>query len=384
MLTARTGAELTAFVAAHQRNPHAPGPGPRGRRALPCVHEEAIREPCPSCSYEAGQGRHVRGCALHETCTREVVSDRVQACSECPDYVPDVPAWDRRAPLRFDHTTLHPHLPGKRFNPALVADGAGYVFAWRDGWAGSDIWLCRLDRDFRPVGDPVKPNLSHPAANYGREDPQLFVFGGRLHMAFVGVRGGSRRSFADQTHVLYTEIRPDLTAGAVLHPHPPGVQPGRWEKNWEWFEHGDQLYAVYSISPHRVLKVTGDACEWAANTLYPHRWTGGEQRGGTSPARVGDEWWCFFHDSIGARKLYRVGLYTFEDEPPFRVKRFIPYPIAAANLTQAHDNYCDVIFPRGAVRSGDDWLLSCGVHDRWSEIHALRHADLEKQLVPVS
>ncbi|MDY3555298.1 hypothetical protein R5W24_004439 [Gemmata sp. JC717] len=50
----------------------------------PCHHETgAVLEYCTTCNEEA---RHVRGCDLHERCTRGYVSDKVQACDRCPQY----------------------------------------------------------------------------------------------------------------------------------------------------------------------------------------------------------------------------------------------------------------------------------------------------------
>lgn len=53
---------------------------------VPCVHEGAIIEFCPTCS---GELRHVRDCAIHDRCTRGVVSAAVRACATCADYQPE-------------------------------------------------------------------------------------------------------------------------------------------------------------------------------------------------------------------------------------------------------------------------------------------------------
>lgn len=83
-------------------------PVPVGRVALPvlapCAHEGRVIEHCQTCSGSKGEGRHVRFC-LHpspsdedrDTCTRAYVSDKVQACVNCPDYTPGVEdAYERR------------------------------------------------------------------------------------------------------------------------------------------------------------------------------------------------------------------------------------------------------------------------------------------------
>lgn len=66
--------------------------GDRPRVRLPCIHEGPVVEACKTCG--GAEDRHVRAClhpdpsADRDTCTRAFVSDRVQACSACPDYAP--------------------------------------------------------------------------------------------------------------------------------------------------------------------------------------------------------------------------------------------------------------------------------------------------------
>lgn len=54
-------------------------------RALPCLYEGAVQEWCHTCPATA-EGKHVRACDLHDSCTRETVSDRVRSCAMCDDY----------------------------------------------------------------------------------------------------------------------------------------------------------------------------------------------------------------------------------------------------------------------------------------------------------
>lgn len=356
-------------------------PGVRPVGSAACAFEGTVLEVCTACG--ANESRHVRECDVHGKCTRGVVSGRVRACASCRDYTPELPPWsDHSRPREFDHLNLYPRLPGRRFNPGLVKWGSEYAFCWRDGWRGSNLWACRLTPALCPDGPPVRLELAHPEANYGREDPQLFTFRGRLHVAFVGVVGGGRG--ATRTAVLYARLSDDFRMEAIFAPRFPGMDPRRWEKNWSWFESGGELHAVYSISPHRVLRVSGSHAEFVAESeSFP--WEGGEPRGGASPVLIGNEFWSFFHDSVhppgGGKKVYRVGLYCFESEPPFRPIRYRPRPVAEADREAENDNYCHVLFPRGASPCGPEWLLSCGVHDRRSRIISISHNDLENSLV---
>lgn len=445
-------------------------------------------------------------------------------------------------PVRFDESNLAPGRPGKRFNSSIIDWQGEYLLAWRDGWSGSEIWLCRLDRLFRPKGESVKLDLMHwPDANYGREDPRLFLHGAALHIAYIGVVGGDQIWHTNQ---LYARIGDDLKVEKIFSVQYP--KRNLWEKNWQFFSHDGQLYAIYSIAPHKILKIDGERAELVYETQTPAPWSGGECRGGTPPmlirakqpnpkkimvrnrARVerktdwpgsyvvismydyhghpptipqtdrlrgvlslrfqdfdpvrreyqkdekyqntlvsemwmrpehgrqiwdflnrhadvdtivvhcnaavsrspavamavadclglgrpvidwyndcegkidpsrevnnahvyqvcksewkppaADEYHSFFHASTeqNGHRVYHMGHYTFEAKTPFRVKSITPEPMLWANQeTRPGDQYSSVIFPCGAILRDDHWIVSCGIHDRWTELHVFyqKHVD---------
>lgn len=289
------------------------------------------------------------------------------------------PSW----PIRFDEHNLWPGVRGKRFNPSLLRWGQGYLFCARNGWAGSDIYLGRLDKDFNPVGTPWKLELFHGReANYGREDPRLFVFRGRVHVAYVGVVGGHSIL---HTSMLYARLNADLRVEQVYYPQLKNRRA--WEKNWAFFEHSGNLYAVYTIVPHVILRLDGENCERVHESPSFAPWQGGELRGGASPVRVGDEYWHFCHDRIEDRghRIYRTALVTFNAEPPFALRRWIPDPILHADRgSRPPDQYASVVWTAGAVRAGDDWILANGVHDRTSELVKIPHASLRDRLLRIT
>jgi FkbM family methyltransferase len=353
-----------------------------GPIALPCVHEGNVFQFCAW-----GEDRHLRHC-LHpecpderDGCARDHPSPKsgIQVCTACPDYIHGANA--KTFLRRFDHRSLATSEPGKRFNPSLLPWRDGYLLAWRNGWAGSEIYLSELNRAFKPTGRHQRLHLWHQQATYGREDPRLFMFRGQVHIMFIGVMGYAGR--VSHTNVLYARLRNDLSVDQIFFPHYP--QRNAWEKNWQFFEHGGELYAVYSIAPHRILKIKDNSATLVHETPTRVPWTGGELRGGASPVRVGDEWYCFFHDRLDPQRLYRAGLYTFAAEPPFHVRRIIKSPILVADpVTRPADQYCPVVFPGGAVLDGDRWVVACGIHDRWAELHAFDRAGLESKSVRCS
>lgn len=52
----------------------------------PCAHEEAVLEWCKTCHGPKAEGRHVRGCAIHDRCTRDKNSGILKSCDGCDEY----------------------------------------------------------------------------------------------------------------------------------------------------------------------------------------------------------------------------------------------------------------------------------------------------------
>lgn len=360
-----------------------PPPSGPARLSLPCVHEGAVLEWCTSCGRK--EGRHVRDCDLHDRCTRDVVSTKVRACVSCPDYAPDVPPKGPDPVARLDEKNLCPEVEGRRFNSSLIVHQGRRLLAFRTGWAGSDIYVVPLGAGFQQGGQPVRLDLLHDKATHGREDPRLFVSGDRLHVSYVGVVGKGGRAL--HTTQLYARLTDDLRVERVFAPAFPGMDGRRWEKNWSFFDAaGGDLHAVYLTHPrHVVLRIDGDRAERVADEPFPVEWPGGEIRGGAAPVRVGNEWWSFAHDRVEryGRQVYRMLLYAFSAEPPFRPLRYLPEPLKWADPSTNPGNYADVVFPCGALLDGGSWLVSCGAHDRFTEVYAFDHADLDRRLVPV-
>src|SRR5947209_10733558 len=126
---------------------------------------------------------------------------RTSALIVAPPAVPPA-GW----PLRFDATNLWPGLPGRRFNPSLLCDGDGYLFAYRNQWWRTDIFIGRLDADFRPTGPARKLELAHADADVSREDPRLSRYRGRPHVSFTGTARGLRAPTHNQ---LYARLSAD-------------------------------------------------------------------------------------------------------------------------------------------------------------------------------
>lgn len=304
-------------------------------------------------------GSEVFACKIHGTCSQQPGKcGNLKLCQNCTDWKPST------SPIRFDHNNLAPTQGGLRFNSSLADHGTHLTLAFRTGWKGSEIYCQKLTYDWQPVGKAIHLPLKRNEANYGREDPRLFWHKNALHIAYIGVTGAD---YIVNTNMLFARLGPSYEVQDTFAPK-YSKRKGN-EKNWQFFDYEDQLYAVYTIKPHVILKIDSNAAEQVYRTECPFPWSGGMLRGGASPVRVGDEYFCFFHGKHQHPTTYNIGVYAFEAKPPFRITRMTPHPIYEADRKTNKDNYCPVIFPCGAVQRGDNWLVSCGVHDRWTEIH---------------
>lgn len=305
---------------------------------------------------------------------------RLGDCCGCGDWAkPDLEmsaTESSRWPIRFDQHNLAPEVPGLRFNTSLIEHGDGYALAFRNGWKGSNIYIQRLDTTFNPKGEAVKLELRHRDASFGREDARLFYHKNALHISFIGVMGRQRYTHTNQ---LFARLGDDFEVQDIFHPVIAKRQ--KFEKNHQYFDYQNQLYAVYTIAPHVVLKIDSNTATRAYETPCKIPWSGGHLRGGASPVLIGDEYWCFFHGKHQHPLTYNIGVYCFSAKPPFQITRMTPDPILEADPATNPGNYCPVVFPCGAVKVGDEWVVSCGVHDRFTELHRFSHSDIEDAMV---
>jgi hypothetical protein len=281
-------------------------------------------------------------------------------------------------------------LPGpvRAFNPGLLADGTGWILAYRvvlgDGLRR--LACCRLDAAFEVIpGSPVAfsdavvfpddPTLS-PVARTWLADPRLHRWGGRV---FVYWNSGWHEP---HNHQFLQELDPRtlLPVGRARELQLAG--PRRpLEKNWSAFATPEgHLHAVYSVTPHRVLRLSlaGEGpvvCDDAATTTwelpgYPA--AHGGLRGGAPPVWHAGRFWSFCHSvhDDAAGYCYQVGVYCFRAGPDFAPLAGPAVPLDLARERRARREHPrlnpavnEVIYPCGAAFSGGRWVISHGIND---------------------
>jgi hypothetical protein len=281
------------------------------------------------------------------------------------------------------------------FNPAIVRFRGQIIMCYRvvmpDG--RRRLALCRLTPDFQVVPSSAVP-FSDFIQNGGdwHADGRFCPFQDRL---FLHYNDGARRGrTANQIYLV--EVDPDQLV-PLGQPRQLMVDGARQpvEKNWILFTHDNELWAIYSIAPHVVLKVTLAGAgpilcrrtyvqQWDV-AAYTHRY--GELRGGAPPVRLGDRYISFFHSRFVARPLrsrllrllgkaqmntvhYVGGAYGFAAEPPFVPLGLSPEPLLLPpqlprRQQQLNPEVEYSAYPCGAILQDQRWIISFGARNEY-------------------
>jgi len=323
-------------------------------------------------------------------------------------------ALDARTLIPPDWLTTKPAEACHLYNPAMTIFRGRRLLAYRlDADRGESAWrriaLCMLDEQWRVI-----PGSSTPFSDTIREggarhyDPRFLVYGDRLFIHY----NNNTQSRPNQIYL----VEVDADTLCAKGPARPVVLQGprqEIEKNWMFFEHEGELLAVYTIAPHRVLRVTlGDTGPVLCHPAYTTPWDVasyanqyGPPCGGAPPVRIGDLYLSVFHSHrlVGAlrpflplfpealirrlprypaallrrlrllcyQRRYYGGLYAFAATPPFQPRWLAPMPILRPEqeLPRQRPRWIDpsselAVYPAGALLvSNDQLLVSYGVHE---------------------
>jgi predicted GH43/DUF377 family glycosyl hydrolase len=298
--------------------------------------------------------------------------------------------------------------PVRIFNPGLMRDGDGFVFAYRV--VGPDlrrrIGLCRLDRHLEVVaGSPIawsdlvqfRPGETYPdPVPTWFADPRLYRLEGRI---FVYWNSGwhEPRNYQFLQEVDARTLKPIGFAREMVLV----ASRQKLEKNWMLFTTQDgALRAVYSAVPQRILEfsIRGEGAisfsEMATTTwgvpAFPHH---GGLRGGAPPIEHGGAFWSFCHvvQNTGTGYRYSCAVYAFDPTPLF-APLFAPSSTlalptcdgAAREHPPLNPAIAEVIYPCGAARDGDAWLVSYGINDEHAAIARVTDAEVSATLASIT
>ena len=157
----------------------------------------------------------------------------------------------------------------------------------------------------------------------------------------------------------------------------------RSEKNCTWFTSGGKKYFIYEMNPHHVVQMDSDLKGVERRYLGSRaRWKYGPCRGGSNPILHNGQFWAFFHSSVDVapgKRVYFMGLYSFEPEPPFKVTGISKEPILTGNCIDSGNPYIRslVTFPGGAYVEDDTWTVVYGINDFSCGWIKIPHGDLK-------
>ncbi len=338
---------------------------------------------CKSCKGNVQLKEY--NCAVHGTCTLGSKSN-IAGCRGCDDKklktitTEKTPTFVGAVTNRRDVSIdLQPKgKPNGHFNCSIIEYEGRLLLASRRGWTGT-LFMSELDEAYN-VLTSWKLNTKLPCTLYGSEDPRLFVFNNRLHVAFTGYESKSPRL----TTQLYARFTANLDRiEQIFLPELEGRNP--MEKNWTFFESGCILGSVYTVGPkHVVLSHLDNKVIQRWETTTPFRMPTHVLRGGAAPVRVGNEFYHFFHTVKRSRKgsTWGVGLYTFDINPPFAVRRWCDKVLLETTDT-THDGH-KIVFPCGALLRRGQWVVSFGYQDNECRLAHFDQDEVEGLLQPLS
>ncbi|MBL9189297.1 MAG: hypothetical protein JNK23_17575 [Opitutaceae bacterium] len=299
--------------------------------------------------------------------------------------------------------------PVRAFNPGLLRDGNGWIFAYRI--VGPDqlrrIGVCRLDAAFRVVAGSALPLTDRVRFRRGSEypevarkwfaDPRLYRMGRRV---FVYWNSGWHEPW---NHQFLQELDPaSLEPRGLARELLLRGERQKLEKNWTLFPgERDRMLATYSITPHRVLELTlegdGDiACEEIARTdwaLLHYPPCHGGLRGGAPAVPADGKLWSFCHSVHDGEDGYRYSAAVFgcDATAPFSPALEPAEPLKLGNpfgAERVHGRLNpavgEVIYPCGAARDGTRWVVSHGINDEHCAISFVEHATVLATLRPIA
>ena len=163
-----------------------------------------------------------------------------------------------------------------------------------------------------------------------------------------------------------------------------------------------QLFFVYSIVPHRIVRAVPTAVysEMTAHTIFlttledeDNTWAWGEMRGGTPAIQIDEAHFLAFFHSSGHFNMqdiltYCMGAYLFESKPPFAITHVSPEPIVAKPFINesygwTYKSVDFVVFPMGFFFDDHFIYVSCGKNDREGWAIKLNKSGLLASLRPV-
>jgi len=264
-----------------------------------------------------------------------------------------------------------------QFNPSTIFAGNQCFTVWREVDKFSTRQLLLLAQSpgkgskFYDLGEKIRA-INSSIKWIG--DARLFIFDGELKLVFdTGHSETPNRIFVAALEI--NEI-------SVTSLKEVKKLDGRneIEKNWNFFEQGQNLYVIYTHQPLTILELAEETADFLyfrtiINHSYNTRANGkimGEIRGTSTPILVGDVFISSTHSSFRTKKglVYQSHFFIFESTFPFLPVSFSAKPVNYGIVSKiirpslklnlgAHR----VEFPSGVFKVGKHLIVGFGIND---------------------
>lgn len=271
------------------------------------------------------------------------------------------------------------------YNPSIIRWQGRILMAYR--WhprntPSTELAIAELDERFN-----VKTNdrIQFVPAALSTEDPRLFIFRDELYISYVETEWPKRLSGVVK-YGLLVEGSPwhvvDIKQPPFGH-NDGGAKP---EKNWVFFQHGQDLLCLYESHPNQtVLRLENPLSLVSTHPQWPY----GTIKGGCiMPWNL--NYLRFFHSTLDnepppTRRRYYLGACLWDANDCFKTVKISSQPIAIGSeicdLTGAQRNQCShykpqVIFPGGVIEMDGQFIVSVGTNDSGCCLLKLKPSDL--------
>jgi hypothetical protein len=155
------------------------------------------------------------------------------------------------------------------------------------------------------------------------EDPRLFFHRGHIYSSFSVIENYIT-AVPTSCHLAYSPV---INMNMTIPKYGKNLERGP-EKNWGFFSSGEQLYAIYSYTPWRILKIDGEE----VTAIYEQEFPEGAPKpihGGTCPTFHDGKWWVFGRIMDQSDDRGSIVCVVF-DPTTFRILAWAPVPFLSA------------------------------------------------------
>ncbi|MBS0586319.1 MAG: hypothetical protein JSR76_08535 [Verrucomicrobia bacterium] len=299
-----------------------------------------------------------------------------------------------------------PLFYGRAFNPGAVSLNEGYLLSFRSNANGFLSYLQHyllgkrhIYLNFMLLDESFSQKSKIVSFKDAGQDARLITVGENIYAIYNDetIEGGKsvRRIYMARVGVKGEEITLEPALKLIFPETEAFAKRGLIhldrEKNWSPFVHENELYFVYLITPHVVLKadVTTGQCLELSETALEKFWSYNTPYGGTPAIATEGEYLAFFHASTATenrwqKKLerggYYFGAYTFSETFPFQVLRRTTFPLYPSKLPWQRRK---IVYPMGLIEKKDHYMVFAGVSDKKVYLFRISKEKLRAVLEPV-